>query len=155
MEAAENADIWGGGGRIACFLRQEKRGTSRFGHQDRTFSPARETHLFLHVFSIGPTLAETTGKGSEWEAAIAIAEGFSTRPSSGGNGMPRILQAITETTSGTVFISSGNYTRIITPDGLVREFLSAGTDYLPGVHLCAVIPLAVVSQIQSDPVAVS
>jgi hypothetical protein len=155
MEAAENADIWGGGGRIACFLRQEKRGTGRFGHQDRRFSPARETHLFLHVFSIGPSLADTTRKESEWEAAIAVAKGFSTRSSGGGNGMPGILKTITETAIGTVFISSGNYTRIITPDGLVREFLSAGTDYLPGVHLCAVIPLAVISRIQPDPVAVS
>jgi hypothetical protein len=154
MEAAENADIWGECGRVACFLRQEKRGTRRFGHQDRAFSPARETHLFLHVFSIGPTLAETTGIGSEWEAAIAVTEGYSARSSGGGHGMPGILRVITESAVGTAFISSGNYTRIITPDGLVREYLSAGTDYLPGVHLCAVIPLAVISQIQPNLVPV-
>jgi hypothetical protein len=152
MEAAENADIWGEHGQVVCFLRQEKRGAGRFGHQDRAFSPVRETHLFLHVFSLGPSLAETTGQSNEWEAAAAVARGYSARSSGGGNGMSGILRTITESAVGTAFISSGNYTLIITPDGLVREYLSAGTDYLPGVHLCAVIPLAVISQIQSNPV---
>lgn len=153
MEAAENADIWGECGWVACFLRQEKRGTGQFGHQSRAFSPERETHLFLHVFSMGPTLADTTGKGSEWEAAVAIADGYSARSSGGGNGMPRIIREITESDLGTAFISTGNYTRITTPDGLVREYLSAGADYLPGVHICAVIPLAVVAQIPPSLVA--
>jgi hypothetical protein len=151
MEAAENADVWGGGGWIACFLRQEKRGAGRFGHQNSTFSPARETHLFLHVFSIGATLAETTHKRSEWEAAMAVADGYSGRLTGGGKGMPYILKTITESAVGTAYICSGNYTCIITPDGLVREYLSAGSEYLPGVHLCAVIPLAIIAELQPTP----
>lgn len=149
MEAAENADIWGGGGWVCCFLRQEKRGSGRFGHQQDSFVPARETHLFLHVFSIGSSLADTVGIENEWEAAEIITAGYSARFSGGGQGMPSILNTVIQSTQGTVFISSKNYTRIITPDSLVREYISAGTDYLPGVHLCAVIPLAVISKIQS------
>ncbi|MCB9420766.1 MAG: hypothetical protein H6667_13245 [Ardenticatenaceae bacterium] len=150
MEAGENADIWGGGGWVCCFLRQEKRGTRGFGHQQKYFVPAQHTHLFLHVFSIGPSLAETINETHEWDAAERVATGNSARLSGGGRGMPTILDTIIQSTWGTVSISSGNYTRIITPDGLTREYHSAGTDYLPGVHLCAIIPLAVIADIQSN-----
>lgn len=149
MEAAENADIWGGGGWVCCFLRQENRGVGRFGHQEKHFVPAQHTHLFLHVFSIGPSLAETINEANEWDAAASVATGNSARLSGGGRGMPMILNTIIQSTWGTVSISSGNYTRIITPDGLTREYHSAGTDYLPGMHLCAIIPLAVVADIHS------
>jgi hypothetical protein len=154
MEAAENADMWGGCGWVACFLRQEKRGAGRFGHKNQAFSPARETHLFLHVFSLGPTLAESTRMRNEWEAAGAVVAGYSARSSGGGNGIPGILKTITQSAIGTAFISSGNYIRIVTPDEMVREFLSAGSDYLPGVHICAVIPLAVVAHIRPEYIAV-
>lgn len=148
MEAAANADQYGGGGWVIAFLRQEKRGAQNFGHRNQmNFSAVAETHLYLHVFSIGSTLAETTGLPSEWEAANAVVEGYSTRQSGGGLGMPRIVEFVTATTQGTVYISSGGYSRLITPDGLAREFSSAGSLYLPGVHLCAVIPLAVISEI--------
>jgi hypothetical protein len=149
MEGAENADIWGGGGWVCCFLRQEKRGSGRFGHQQQFFAPTRETHFFLHIFSIGPSLAETANKINEWEAADSVASGYSARFSGGGQGMPTILNTVIKSTWGTVFISSGSYTRIITPDGLTHGYHSAGTNYLPGVHLCAVIPLAIIADIQS------
>jgi hypothetical protein len=148
MEAAENADSWGGGrGWAACFLRQETRGTGRWGAKERSFTPARDSHLFIHVFSIGPTLAESTGHTTEWEAAVAISVGQSARPTGGGTGMPNILQTVTERALGTVFLNSGNYIRIVSPDGIVREHVSRGSAYLPGVHLCALVPLAVVSGI--------
>jgi hypothetical protein len=153
MEAAENADIWGRRGWLACFLRQEKRGKVRF-HSDASFLPERETHLFLHVYTIGRTLAESLRMSNEWDAAIAVSKGYSARGSGGGRGMPSILRTITESALGTAFICSGNYTRIITPDQFVREYHSAGADYLPGVHICAVIPLTVISQPQSLPLAV-
>jgi hypothetical protein len=102
----------------------------------------------LHVFSVGATLAETTNKGSEWEAATAVADGYSGRLTGGGRGMPYILKTITESAIGTAYVCSGNCTCIITPDGLVREYLSAGSEYLPGVHLCAVIPLAVIAELK-------
>lgn len=149
MEAAENAAIWGGTGWVCCFLRQEKRGAGRFGHQQKFFIPAQHTHLFLHVFSIGPSLAKTTGEANEWDAADIVALGRSSRLSGGGRGMPTILNTVIQSTWGTVSISSGGYTRVITPDGLTREYYSAGIDYLPGVHLCAVIPLAVIADVQS------
>jgi len=150
MEATANADQWGGGGWVIAFLRQEKRGVQNFGHRNQSgFSPVAETHLYLHVFSIGPTLAQTTGKDTEWEAATAVVQGYSLRQSGGGLGMPRIIEIVTKSTQGTVYISSGGYIRLITPDSLAREFSSAGTHYLPGVHLCAVVPLAYIANIQS------
>jgi len=155
MEAAENADTWGGGGWVTCFLRQETRGKRGFGHGEIDFSPARETHLFIHVFSIGKSLAETTRKTTEWEATSVVLEGFSSRSATGGLGMPGILQSITRNAYGTAQVKSNGYTMIITPDSLVREFHSYGSDYLPGVHLCAVIPLAVISNIElNNPVDV-
>lgn len=146
MEAAENADVWGNGGWVSCYLRQEKRGIEGFGHLSVNFDPAKETHLFIDVFTLGPTLSSTLKLENEWEAAQAISSGLSARVSGGGRGIPYILNNIINMAIGTVFISSGPYTRIATPDGLVREFQSAGTDYLPGVHMCAIVPLAVVAQ---------
>jgi len=148
-EAAENADTWGGGrGWVACFLRQESRGTRRFGHQDAAFNPTRETHLLLHVISVGPSLAASLDLESEQDATDAVMIGFSTQPG-GGNGMPAILRTITRSAAGTVYLSTGDYTRIISPDGMIREYRSAGSPYLPGVHLCGIVPLAVVSDWQS------
>jgi hypothetical protein len=148
MEAAENADNWGGGGWVCCFLRQEKRGTEgRFGNLEENFIPAQHTHLFLHVFSVGCSLAQAMGQKNEWDAADLITNGNSARQNNGGRGIPAILNTVINSAWGTVSISSGKYTRIITPDGLTREYHSAGTDYLPGVHLCGVIPLAIVSNI--------
>lgn len=147
MEAAENADIWGGGGWVVCFLRQEKRGAKRFGHRSTTFSPARETHLFIHVFSIGYSLADTLDYDTEWEAVQAVTSGKSSRTSGGGRGLPSILHIVTQEALGTVCIVTGNYTHIVTPDGIVRAFHSAGSDYLPGVHISAIVPLAVISQL--------
>jgi hypothetical protein len=86
MEAAENADIWGGGGWVCCFLRQEKRGIGGFGHQQKTFSAARETHFFLHVFCIGSSLAESLNEVNEWDAAASVTVGRSARLSGGGRG---------------------------------------------------------------------
>jgi len=149
MEAAENADNWGGGGWVCCFLRQEKRGTSSsFGNIEENFIPAQHTHLFLHVFSIGSGLARAMGQENEWDAADLIANGNSARQTSGGRGFPAIINTVINSALGTISISSGKYNRIITPDGLTREYHSAGTDYLPGVHLCAVIPLAIISNIE-------
>jgi hypothetical protein len=140
MEAAENADTWGGRGYISAFLRQENRGRRGFQY-DKSFQPQRETHLFIHVFSIQGSLGSTLGM-SEREAAYAVESGTSARLGEFGQGMPFIVNTITQKTSGTVFINSGGFTRILSPDGLGRDFLSVGTDYLPGVHLGVVIPLA-------------
>jgi hypothetical protein len=150
MEAAENADNWGGGGWVCCFLRQEKlgHGEGSFGNLEDNFIPAQHTHLFIHVFSIGPGLAQVMNQENEWDAADLIAEGNSTRQGNGGRGFPAILNTIINSSWGTVSISSENYNRIITPDGLTHEYYSAGTDYLPGMHLCAVIPLKIISSIQ-------
>lgn len=149
MEAAENADNWGGGGWVCCFLRQEKRGLGNFGNLQQTFIPAQHTHLFFHVFSIGSGLAQTMEEETEWDAVNLIANGRSARQTNGGRGIPIILDTVLNSAWGTVSISSKAYNRIITPDGLTREYHSAGTDYLPGVHICAVIPLAIVSDIQA------
>jgi len=154
MEAAENADIWGNGGWVSCFLRQEKRGATGFGHQSTAFEPSRETHLFINVFSLGATIAGALNMLNEWEAVDAVTVGWSSRGVPGGKGIPHILSTITRLSLGTVFISSGAYSRIHSPDGLTREYLAAGTDYLPGVHLCAVIPVAVISKINPDPTIV-
>ncbi|MBC7876109.1 MAG: hypothetical protein H7Y59_02975 [Anaerolineales bacterium] len=149
MEAAENADNWGGGGWVCCFLRQEKRGTSSsFGNIEDNFIPAQHTHLFLHVFSIKSGLARAMGQENEWDATDLITNGISARQTSGGRGFPSIINTVINSALGTVSISSGKYNRIITPDGLKREYHSAGTDYLPGVHLCAVMPLAIISNIE-------
>ncbi len=153
MEAAENADNWGGGGWVCCFLRQEKRGAGHFGHLEENFIPAQHTHLFLHVFSVSSGLAQAMNQENEWDAADLIANGNSARETNGGRGFPIILNTVINTAWGTVSISSGKYTRIITPDGLTREYHSAGTDYLPGMHLCAVIPLAIISNIQETLIA--
>ncbi len=151
MEAAENADIWGNGGWVSCFLRQEKRGAANFGHKTTIFDPSRETHLFINVFSLGATIGSALNMATEWEAADAVTIGWSSRGVAGGKGFPHILSTITRLSLGTVFISSGAYTRIHSPDGLIREHLAVGSDYLPGVHLCAVIPVAVISKINPDP----
>ncbi len=150
MEAAENADNWGGGGWVCCFLRQEKLGRleGSFGNLEDNFVPAQHTHFFLHVFSTGAGLAQAMNQGNEWDAADLIAKGNSTRERNGGRGFPAILNTVINSSWGTVSISSANYHRIITPDGLTREYYSAGTDYLPGMHLCAVIPLKIISNIQ-------
>jgi hypothetical protein len=154
MEAAENADSWGGQGWITCFLRQEKRGKAKWGHNN-DFDPKRETHLFIHVFSIGSTLAKSTGYDTEWDAADHVTNGFSTRSLYGGNGIPKILKTVTQNSMGTVFMISGSYTRIISPDGLVREFMTAGSEFLPGFHLGAVIPLAVISDFSNNIIQVA
>jgi hypothetical protein len=150
MEAAENADNWGGGGWVCCFLRQEKLGHSegRFRIPANDFIPAQHTHFFVHVFSTGPSLAQAMKQEYEWDAADLIAKGISSRGSNGGRGFPAILNTVIDSSWGTVSISSANYNRIITPDGLTREYYSAGADYLPGMHLCAVIPLKIISDIQ-------
>lgn len=150
MEAAENADNWGGGGWVCCFLRQEKlgRGEGSFGNLEENFIPAQHTHFFLHVFSTGSGLAQAMNQENEWDAADLITKGNSARQNNGGRGFPVILNTVINSSWGTVSISSANYTRIITPDGLTREYYSAGTDYLPGMHLCAVIPLKIISNIQ-------
>lgn len=150
MEAAENADNWGGGGWICCFLRQEKlgHGEGNFGDLEDDFIPAEHTHFFLHVYSIGPGLAQAMNQENDWNATDLVANGNSARQNGGGRGFPAILNTVIDSAWGTVSISSGNYTRIITPDGLSREYHSAGTDYLPGVHLCAIIPLKIISDIQ-------
>lgn len=155
MEAAENADIWGEAGWVACFLRQEKRGRAGFGHRKVSFDPARVTHLFLHVFTVGPSLAEVTGIDTEWNAAAAVLQSYSVRTSGGGSGFPVILKTVNTASQGTLFVRTGNYTRIHTPDGLAREFRTSGTDYLPGVHLAAVIPLVAVSDIARAGTAVA
>lgn len=157
MEAAENADAWGGQGWITCFLRQEKRGKAKWGHNNDLgdFDPTRETHLFIHVFSIGSTLAQSTGFDTEWDAADHVTNGFSTRSLYGGNGIPNILRTVTQNSMGTVFMISGPYTRIISPDGLVREFMTAGSKFLPGFHLGTVIPLAVISDFNKDTLQVA
>ena len=150
MEAAANADQWGDGGWIIAFLRQEKGGKGSFGHRNQVgFSALADTHLYLHVLSIGPTLAQTTGLSTEWEAANEVIQGFSSRESGGGLGMPRIIEIVIKETIGTIMVSSGGYSRIITPDGLAHEFSSAGSHYLPGVHLCAVVPLAHIADLRS------
>ena len=94
-------------------------------------------------------MAKTTGEANEWGAAEIVASGRSARLSGGGRGMPSILDTIVQTAQGTVAMYTGGYTRITTPDGLTREYHSAGIDYLPGVHLCAIVPLAVISDVQS------
>jgi hypothetical protein len=155
MEAAENADNWGGGGWICCFLRQEKLGSTegKFGNPINNFIPAQHTHFFVHVFSAGSSLAQVMKLDHEWDAADLIAQGNSSRGSHGGRGFPAILNTVINSSWGTISISSANYNRIITPDGLTREYYSAGTDYLPGMHLCAVIPLKIISNIEETIIA--
>lgn len=144
-ESAENADSWGGGGYIVAFLRQEGRGQSGF-HKKSHYDPIRDTHLFIHVYSLEGSLGTTLGC-SEIEAADAIRDGSSARANGTGMGMPFIILTVTQKALGTVFINSGGFTRVISPDGINRDFHSAGNDYLPGVHLCAVIPLACVGDV--------
>ena len=145
MEAAENADTWGGRGYISAYLRQENRGRRGFQYE-KDFQPERETHLFIHVFSIQGSLGAALSM-SERDAAYAIEDGASARRGRLGQGMPFIINTVTqEDTKGTVFINSGGFTRIVSPDGLGRDFLSVGSDYLPGVHLGAIIPIAVISK---------
>jgi hypothetical protein len=120
---------------------------------EENFIPAQHTHLFLHVFSVGPSLAQAMNQENEWDAADLITNGNSARQTDGGRGFPVILNTVINSAWGTVSISSGKYNRIITPDGLTREYHSAGADYLPGMHLCAVIPLAIISNIQETLIA--
>jgi len=145
MESAENADSWGGGGYVAAFLRQEGRGQGGF-HKKTNYDPIRDTHLFIHVCSLEGSLGTTLGC-SEIEAVDAIRDGSSARANGVGLGMPFIISTVTQEALGTVFINSGGFTRVISPDGINRDFHSAGNDYLPGVHLCAVIPLACVADV--------
>jgi hypothetical protein len=145
MESAENTDSWGGGGYVVAFLRQEGRGQRGF-HKQNNYDPIRDTHLFIHVCSLEGSLGTTLGC-SEIEAVDAIRDGSSARTNGMGMGMPFIISTVTQKALGTVFINSGGFTRVVSPDGINRDFHSAGNDYLPGVHLCAVIPLACVADV--------
>lgn len=146
MEATDNAQSWGGGGWIGAFIRQEKRRRLGFG-VSTTFNPAQESHLIVSVVTVGQTFAESSGMSREAEAVSAAFGGFSGRgDGGGGRGVPLIVRTVTEQCLGTVVISSGNYTRIATPDGLIREQLSGGAKTLPGTHVCIMVPLAEVTR---------
>jgi len=152
MALAENGSEYGQGCHIACFLRQE-RGISAIERRLTTgepFNPRLHTHLFINCFTLGPSLANITGHSSEWEAAQAILGGFTSRPEGGGSGMQNIIQTVTEDGSGTVYINSRNYVRLVMPTGISHEYTYGGDRYLPGVqvHFCLLIPLAVVSQLR-------
>ena len=149
MEVVENGEIYGKQCWVTCFLRQEKRTPRKKIHEKRLghdFLPWLHTHLFINVFTIGPTLRETTGHSTEWEAAQAILRGFSSRPD-GGTGIERVMSTVIRSAEGSLSINSGNYSCIMLPDGLIREHTSAGNDYLPGVHFCMLVPLATVLDI--------
>lgn len=146
MEVVENGEIYGKQCWVTCFLRQEKRPPRKRTHEKHLghdFLPWLHTHLFINVFTIGPTLKEATGYSTEWEAAQAILRGFSSRPD-GGTGIERVMSTVIRSAEGSLSINSGNYSCIMLPDGLIREHTSAGNDYLPGVHFCMLVPLATV-----------
>ncbi len=151
MNLAENAADYGRGGYIGCFLRQEKGRTAglkgRFGGSN-LFDPRKHTHLFINCFTLGPSLSEVTDHPNEWSAAEAVlGGGFTSRINGGGSGMETIMRTVVEGATGTVYLNSKNYVRVITPDGIVREYNLGGDLYLPGVHICTLIPLAVVAQL--------
>ena len=151
MNLAENAADYGHGGFIGCFLRQEKgksAGTKGRLVGSNLFDPRKHTHLFINCFTLGPSLSEVTGYANEWLAAGAVlGEGFTSRANGGGSGMETIMRTVVERATGTVYLNSKNYVRVISPDGIVRENTLGGDLYLPGVHICALIPLAVVAQL--------
>ncbi|MEM6379206.1 MAG: hypothetical protein AAF705_13415, partial [Bacteroidota bacterium] len=156
MEAAENADTWGNGrGYVSVFLRQEGLGKMGF-HETEDFVPERDTHLFIHVFSAANSLGSTLNM-SEQEAANEIQSGRSSRLSAGGQGIPYIVENTVSNALGTVLINSGGFNRIISPNGMIYDSFSAGMNFLPGVHLGLILPLAVLSDErfnQQNPISV-
>ena len=150
MDLAENAAEYGEGGYIGCFLRQEKGRAA--GIKGRAgsflFDPRRHTHLFINCFTLGPSLSAVTGHTSEWSAAQAVlGGGFTSRAQGGGNGMETVMSTVVERAAGTVYLNSKNYVRVVLPNGIVHEYMLGGELYLPGVHICSLIPLAVVAQL--------
>jgi hypothetical protein len=151
MDLAENAAEYGNGGYVGCFLRQEKgRAAGTKGRADGViFDPRRHTHLFINCFTLGPSLSEVTGHTSEWAAAQAVlGGGFTSRATGGGSGMETVMHTVVESATGTVYLNSRNYVRVISPNGLVHEYMLGGDQYLPGVHICLLVPLAAVAQLR-------
>lgn len=150
MDLAENAAQYGNGGYVGCFLRQEKgRAAGTKGRADMlAFNPRRHSHLFVNCFTLGPSLSEVTGHASEWAAAQAVlGGGFTSRATGGGSGMETIMRTVVDSATGTVYLNSRNYVRVVSPNGLVHEYTLGGDQYLPGVHICLLIPLAIVAQL--------
>lgn len=149
MGLAENGSEYGNGGYIGCFLRQEKGKPTSIGKRtdDFPFEPRQHTHLFINCFTLGKSLAEVTKHAHEWESAQAVLGGFTSRVDGGGSGMQNVMQTVIESAKGSVFVNSKNYVRLVLPNGMVHEYTQGGDLYLPGVHFCLVIPLAVVSEL--------
>ena len=151
MDLAENGSEYGKGCWVGCFLRQEKgRSAGAKGHHDSaSFDPRQHTHLFINCFTVGPSLAEVTGHKTEWEAAQAVLSGsYTSRSTGGGSGMESIMSTVVESARGTVYLNSRNYARIVSPNGIVHEYILGGDQYLPGVHTCLLVPLAAVAQLR-------
>ncbi|MGQ9572732.1 MAG: hypothetical protein ACUVV3_06045 [Dehalococcoidia bacterium] len=151
MDLAENGFEYGKGCWVGCFLRQEKgRSAGTKGCPDSaSFDPRQHTHLFINCFTVGPSLAEVTGHATEWDAAQAVLSGgFTSRPTGGGSGIESVMRTVVESARGTAYLGSRNYVRIVSPNGIVHEYVLGGDQYLPGVHICLLVPLAVVAQLR-------
>jgi hypothetical protein len=135
---------------VAVFLRNEaiagQRSAVRLPLTDTT---VKQVHLFMFCYTTGPTFAGVRGVKSEREAvASTLAHQPATGMGSGlGLGLGGTLSRVRDRAEGTILISSGGYTRIDMPTGIVREWTVESGIALPGVLTCLLIPLANVAAV--------
>jgi hypothetical protein len=135
---------------VAVFLRNEaiagSQSTIRLPLTERT---VKQVHLFMFCYTTGPTFAGAQGIKSEREAvASTLVHHPATAMGSGlGLGFGGTLCRVRDRAEGTILISSGGYTRIDMPNGIVREWTAESGIALPGVLTCLLIPLANVAAV--------
>lgn len=146
MELADNGYRHGNGEcTIAAFMRNE----SLMGEQINinlplTDTAARQIHLYVSCYTLGPTLAEKLGTTTERDAVKSVLAYQSANMAGSGLGLGLAgpLCRARDMAEGTIVVTSGNYSRIDMPNGIVREWTAEAGIALPGVHICLLVPLA-------------
>lgn len=146
MELADNGYRHGNGEcTIMACLRNESLERDRLNIEvPLSDTAARQVHLYMSCYTLGPTLAEKLGSASEREAVKQVLAFQGASPVGGGMGLGfgSPLSRARDMAEGTIVVISGNYTRIDMPNGSVREWTTEAGLVLPGVHVCLLVPLA-------------